>query len=46
LVFAKDGRLFALEHATPCCVNEADELLDLNDRQPERMVAPPLARRW
>jgi len=46
LVYAKEGKLFALERRTACDMDEADELLDLNDRKPERMVAPPLARRW
>jgi hypothetical protein len=44
LVFAKEGKLFAAPQ-----VGRTDEpalLLDLNGRRPERLVAPPLARRW
>jgi len=46
LVFAKDGKLFALEHGPACDVDEANEPLDLNGRKPERLLAPPLARKW
>jgi hypothetical protein len=44
LVFAKEGKLFAVPE-----VGRTDEpalLLDLNDRKPARLVAPPSARKW
>lgn len=44
-VFAREGKLFAFPDARVGKL-DVDLLLDLNDRKPTRLVAPPSATRW
>ncbi len=46
LVFAKEGRLFALEDPRSVDIDKAKLLIDLNKREPSRVIAPPSARKW
>jgi hypothetical protein len=45
VVFAKEGKLFAFPGERVGKL-DVELLLDLNDRKPTRLIAPPLARSW
>ncbi len=46
LVFAKEGKLFAVRGTQAGPELEVDLLADFDDRKPSRVIAPPLARKW